>query len=193
MDKFVTWSDNGSLVFSYFDATNLPEGQLAQQYTLDDNFFHAAYGGSFLNHQFLIAAAAPQWNQPIPAGFQSSWDPVTKTLKDNNLTIDGKYDVNTTFGLQAPHPAGIPANKLLNPINDNHPSLANGQPDPTYTPTIGDRLDAAGISWNWFSGGWSNALAGKPDPLFQFHHQPLAYYANYAPLQCRRYAESPDG
>jgi phospholipase C len=186
MDKFVTWSDNGSLVFSYFDATNLPEGQLAQQYTLDDNFFHAAYGGSFLNHQFLISAAAPQWNQPIPAGFQSSWDPVTKTLKDNNLTIDGKYDVNTTFGLQAPHPAGIPANKLLNPINDNHPFLANGQPDPTYTPTIGDRLDAAGISWNWFSGGWSNALAGKPDPLFQFHHQPFAYYANYAPF-------NPDG
>jgi phospholipase C len=186
MDKFVTWSDNGSLVFSYFDATNLPEGQLAQQFTLDDNFFHAAYGGSFLNHQFLIAAAAPQWNQPIPAGFKSSWDPVTKTLKDNNLTIDGKYDVNTTFGLEAPHPAGTPANKLLNPINDNHPFLPDGQPDPTYTPTIGDRLDAAGVSWTWYSGGWSDALAGNPAPLFQFHHQPFAYYANYAPL-------NPDG
>jgi phospholipase C len=186
MDKFVTWSDNGSLVFSYFDATNLPEGLLAQQYTLDDNFFHAAYGGSFLNHQFLIAANAPQWNQPIPAGFQSSWDPVTKTLKDSNLTIDGKHDVNTTFGLQAPHPAGTPTNKLLNPINDNHPFLANGQPDPTYMPTIGDRLDAAGLSWTWYSGGWTNALSGNPDPLFQFHHQPFAYYANYAPL-------NPDG
>jgi phospholipase C len=182
MDKFVTWSDNGSLVFSYFDATNLPEGKLAQQYTLDDNFFHAAYGGSFLNHQFLVAAAAPQWNQPIPAGYQSTWDPTTQTLHDNNLTIDGKYDINTTFGLEAPHPAGIPANKLLNPINDNHPALANGQPDPTYTPTIGDRLDAAGVSWRWYSGGWSNALAGNADPLFQFHHQPFAYYANYAPF-----------
>ena len=32
---------------------NLPEGQLAQQYTLCDNFFHSAYGGSFLNHQWL--------------------------------------------------------------------------------------------------------------------------------------------
>jgi phospholipase C len=186
MDKFVTWSDNGSLVFSYFDATNLPEGQLAQQYTLDDNFFHAAYGGSFLNHQWLIAAASPQWNQPIPAGYQSSWDPITQTLHDNNLTIDGKYDVNTTFGLDAPHPAGIPANKLLNPINDNHPALADGTPDPTYTPTIGDRLDAAGVSWRWYSGGWTNALSGNPDPLFQFHHQPFAYYANYAPL-------NPDG
>ena len=25
MDMFVTWSDNGGLVYSYFDATNLPE------------------------------------------------------------------------------------------------------------------------------------------------------------------------
>ena len=60
LDKFVTWSDNPGLVLSYLDATNLPEGQLAQQYTLCDNFFHSAYGGSFLNHQWLIAAAAPR-------------------------------------------------------------------------------------------------------------------------------------
>src|SRR5215813_4230168 len=63
LSKFVTWSDNPGLVLSYIDATNLPEGQLAQQYTLCDNFFHSAYGGSFLNHQFLIAANAPQWTQ----------------------------------------------------------------------------------------------------------------------------------
>src|SRR5262249_48658239 len=96
-NKCVTWNDNKSLDLSHFDATNLPEGLIAQQYTMDDNFFHAAYGGSFLNHQFLVAAAAPQWNQPIPAGFQSTWNPATQTLKDANLTIDGKYAVNTTF------------------------------------------------------------------------------------------------
>jgi phospholipase C len=47
-------------------------------------------------------------------------------------------------------------------------------------PTIGDRLSAANVSWKWYSGGWADALAGKPDPLFQFHHQPLAYFATYA-------------
>src|SRR5262249_48415352 len=61
LDKFVTWSDNPGLVLSYVDATPLPEGQLAQQYTLCDRFFHSAYGGSFLNHQWLIAAATPPW------------------------------------------------------------------------------------------------------------------------------------
>jgi phospholipase C len=179
-DKFLTYSDNKSLVLSQFDATNLPEGLLAQQYSMDDNFFHAAYGGSFLNHQFLVAAAPPQWNQPIPTGFQSSYDPTTKTIHDNNLTIDGKYDVNTTFAADAPHPPTAQA-KLLNPINDNHPFLSDGSPDPTYTPTIGDRLDDAGVSWKWYSGGWNDALAGHADPLFQFHHQPFGYYANFAP------------
>ena len=42
---------------SYYDASDLPEGKLAKQYTLCDHFFHAAFGGSFLNHIWLIAAA----------------------------------------------------------------------------------------------------------------------------------------
>lgn len=59
---FISWSDNPGLVLSRYDATNLPEGLLAQQYTMCDNFFHSAFGGSFLNHQFLVAAAAPVYN-----------------------------------------------------------------------------------------------------------------------------------
>ena len=179
-DKFVTWSDNPGLVLSYADATYLPEGQLAQLYTLCDNFFHSAYGGSFLNHQFLAAATAPLWEQTIPAGFQSSYDPTTLTLVDSNLTIDGKYAVNTTYGAQAPHPVGILAADLLNVINDTDPSQSD------YTPTIGDRLDGAHVSWRWYAGGWTDAVNGNPDPLFQFHHQPFAYYRKYAPY-------NPDG
>lgn len=179
MDKFVTWSDNPGLVLSRIDATELPEGRLAQQFTLCDNFFHSAYGGSFLNHQFLAAAAAPPWEQPIPAGFQSSWNPATRALSDGNLTIDGKFAVNTTFAAQAPHPT-VAANKLLLPINNIDPS------QPGYTPTIGNRLDDADVTWKWYSGGWSNALIGHADPLFQYHHQAFGYYAKYAPF-------NPDG
>jgi phospholipase C len=50
-------------------------------------------------------------------------------------------------------------------------------------PNIGDRLTGAGISWNWYSGGWDDAAAGNPGPLFQFHHQPFNYFADYAPGQ----------
>jgi phospholipase C len=179
LDKFVTWSDNPGLVLSYVDATDLPEGKLAQRYTLCDNFFHSAYGGSFLNHQFLVAAAAPRWNQPVPSGFRSTWDPASRALNDGHLTIDGQYVVNTTYGAQTPHPS-TPADQLLAPINNVDPSRSD------YLPTIGNRLDDAGVSWKWYSGGWSNALAGNPDPLFQFHHQPFGYYAWYAPF-------NPDG
>src|SRR5260370_4811966 len=47
-------------------------------------------------------------------------------------------------------------------------------------PTIGDRLSEKGISWAWYSGGWNDAVAGHPDPLFQFHHPPFNYFAPYA-------------
>ncbi|HET6484885.1 MAG TPA: alkaline phosphatase family protein [Spirochaetia bacterium] len=47
-------------------------------------------------------------------------------------------------------------------------------------PTIGDRLSDKGVSWAWHSGGWNDALAGRPDPLFQFHHQPFIFFAKYA-------------
>jgi acid phosphatase len=50
---------------------------------------------------------------------------------------------------------------------------------PQTKPTIGDGLSAKGISWAWYSGGWNDALSGHPDPLFQFHHQPFAYFQNY--------------
>jgi phospholipase C len=178
LDKFVTWSDNPGLVLSYIDATNLPEGQLAQEYTLCDRFFHSAYGGSFLNHQWLIAAASPPWTTAIPAGWLSSYDNVNKILADNQLTFDGKYAVNTTQPLLAPFSPGTPTAKRLL-INNTDPS----QPD--YVPNIGNRLDDAEINWRWYSGGWNDALANNAaanNELFQFHHQPFAYYTKYAPF-----------
>jgi len=162
-DKFVSGSDNGGLVMSYFDATNLPEGQLAQQYTICDNFFHSAFGGSFLNHQFLIAAAAPVW--PIASPGPSVSDPSLPLTKDNQVTPDG-FAVNTAFTVNNPHPSNITNPALLVPNQTN--------------PTIGDRLSGKGINWKWYSGGWDDALAGHADPLFQYHHQPFAFYANYA-------------
>jgi phospholipase C len=207
MDKFVAVSDNPGLVMSHFDATNLPEGLLAQQYTMDDNFFHAAYGGSFLNHQFLVAAAAPEWNQPIPSPNFVSHPAVNPALSDGGMNLPGHdsnltgndllaadgnhFVVNTTFSANLVPTFFSPSNpQLLRSINDSNPN------DPTrpYEPNIGDRLDAAGVSWKWYSGGWDGALAASPsnpanngvagagaDPNFQWHHQPLAYYDNFAP------------
>ena len=178
LDKFVTWSDNPGLVLSYIDSTPLPEGQLAQEFTLCDKFFHSAYGGSFLNHQWLIAAQTPPWTAPIPAGWRSSYDPVGKVLKDNQLTFDGKYAINTIQPLLAPFSPGTQTAKRLL-INNTDPH------QPGYTLNIGNRLDDAGVNWRWYSGGWNDALANNKTAnleLFQFHHQPFAHYTKYAPF-----------
>jgi len=214
MDWFVTWSDNPGLTMSYFDATNMPEGLLAQKYTMADNFFHAAFGGSFLNHQFLIAAAAPVYPNP-PAALQATLDadgqllvdPVSgKIVHDGPITPVGgvsfsaapttfgkTYAVNTIFSANlVPVFSAAGSASLLPTLNDTNPSDAVRP----YTPTIGDRLNAAKVSWKWYSGGWDNALLstasnpanngsplpnGPVDPLFQWHHQPFAYYDNFAP------------
>jgi acid phosphatase len=164
MDKFVAWSDAAGLVMSYYDATNMPEGKLAQQFTLMDNFFHSAFGGSFLNHQFLICACAPTWPD-APAGIVAQVDANGMMTKDGQVTPDG-FAVNTSFTVNTPHPANITDQTMLVPEQT--------------APTIGDRLSDRNVSWAWYSGGWNTAAIGHPDPLFQFHHQAFAYYANYA-------------
>jgi len=224
---FITWSDNPGLVMSHYDATNLPEGLLAQQYTISDKFHHSAFGGSFLNHQFLIAAQAPVY--PNAGGVNSgaianldlngklTLNALGKIAHDGSITptsidvaaglsqsdisfteprvhFDKNYVVNTTFSVNlapnfVPFPSGTPPVSLLPTLNDTHPNDAN------YTPTIGDRLDDAGVSWKWYSGGWNEALDSSPsnpthygmagntvDPLFQWHHQPFAYFTRYAPF-----------
>ena len=59
----------GRHVMGYYDTTQLPiykylHGNGAPKYVIADHFFQAAFGGSFLNHQYLIAAAAAglQWH-----------------------------------------------------------------------------------------------------------------------------------
>jgi acid phosphatase len=164
MDKFAAWSDNPGLVMSYFDASDLPEGKLARQYTIADNFFQAAFGGSFLNHFWLICACTPAWPD-APLSLVAKLDSNGTLLQDGAITPDG-YAVNTVYSVNQPHPdkAGDRC-KLL--------------PNQTM-PTIGDRLTEKNISWAWYSGGWSDALAGKADKHFQYHHQPFVYFANYS-------------
>lgn len=222
MDRFITWSDNPGLVMSHFDATDLPEGRLAQEFTMCDNFFHSAFGGSFLNHQFLIAAQAPVYPNAdalIPnnvAALDANGELVLninghgdgsgngRIFRGGNITpiggaaymnpdvkFDQNYAVNTIISANLANGNNSNDPKFLPSLNDSDP---NDSTRP-YIPTIGDRLDTAGVSWKWYSGGWDRALAvsasnpanngvqGFDSSLsrFQWHHQPFAYYDNYAP------------
>jgi acid phosphatase len=58
-DKFAAWADAGGLTMGHYDYSQSALYKLASQYTLADDFFAGVYGGSFLNHQYLICACAP--------------------------------------------------------------------------------------------------------------------------------------
>ena len=59
-DKFAAWADSGGLRMGTIpDPNNLPLWHCAQRYVLADHFFMGAFGGSFLNHQYLICSCAP--------------------------------------------------------------------------------------------------------------------------------------
>jgi phospholipase C len=163
MDHFAAVSDAKALSMGYYHTAGLPLANLARQYTLCDNFFHAAFGGSFLNHIWLIAAQTPTF-PGAPAGAIAQLDDAGHLVNDGFVSPDG-YAVNTCYSVHQPHPSIIPVANLL-----------SGQ----TLRTIGDELSDQGVSWAWYSGGWNDALAGHADPLFQFHHQPFAYFARYA-------------
>jgi phospholipase C len=163
MDKFAAYSDAAGLVMGYYDASKTELWAYAQKYALADNFFHAAFGGSFLNHIYLVCVCAPKYPN-APADMVAQLGADGTLIKDGAVTPDG-YAVNTIQTSYQPHSAKITDPAKLLPPQDGV--------------TIGDRLSEKGVSWAWYSGGWNDALAGKPDERFQFHHQPLAYFKQF--------------
>ncbi|MFL9863395.1 acid phosphatase [Paraburkholderia fungorum] len=204
-NQFAAWGDSGGLVMGHYrnSADTLRLWNLAQQYTLCDNFFMAAFGGSWMNHIFLISAQAPFYpdihNSPAkkmvsvvegddPTGTRlklaadspaSALDGPPKFVNDGAFTADG-YAVNT---MAPPYqPSNVRAAEGGNPAFAD-PSNPRVMPPQNYA-TIGDRLTDKGVDWAWYSGAWQYALDHQDTgavPDFQYHHQPFNYFANYAP------------
>lgn len=165
-DRFVDISDAKGLTMGYHDISNSILWRYAKEYTLCDNFFTGAFGGSFLNHQWLIAARTPYAGNDINISqYELTRD--GEILRDGILTPDG-YAVNTIQPFYPPFKAKYSDNKMrLQPL--------------TYD-TIGDRLSEKNISWSWYSGGYDEAVAGKGDIIdYQYHHNPFLYFEKYAP------------
>ena len=210
-DKFAAFADSGGLVMGHYDGTKLPLWSVAQKYVLADNFFQAAFGGSFLNHFQLVCACTPVYPHAdtSPAkGIIAAVDPdgVSLTLAADSpkSALDGApkfvnngqispdfYAVNT---MQPPYQPS--ANKPA-PGGDPRfadPNLPNTLP-PQHNITIGDLLSLKGVSWAWYSGAWQDALDGDraSPPTFQFHHQTFNYFAAYAPGTAARAEHLKDG
>jgi acid phosphatase len=183
MDKFAAYSDARGLAMGFYDGSQTKLWDYAKRYTLADHFFHAALGGSFLNHFWMICACTPRYeNAPeaitakLDANGHISQLGQTGVLRTDLATPDG-YVVNTIFPQFGPHPENPPP-----PFDNFLPPI-----DSKQVPTIGSRLSEKKISWAWYSGGWDDAVAGHPSKDFQFHHQPFAYFDNYQELMRERH------
>ena len=58
-NKFAAMSNVGGWSMGHYDGSQFKLWQWAKEYTLADRFFMGAFGGSYLNHQYLICACAP--------------------------------------------------------------------------------------------------------------------------------------
>ncbi len=209
---FVAWADSGALTMGHYDGSKMLMWNIARKYTLADNFFMGAFGGSYLNHLWLICACVPKYpnadHSPAkaliaaveadgvtlkiaPNSPKSAVDGLPRFENDGNLTPDF-YAVNT---MQPPYQPS--ANK---PPPVGYPTFADPANPTTLPPiteqNIGDLLSAQGISWAWYGGAWQAALDGKnatPVPNFQFHHQPFNYFASTAPGTPARAQHLKDG
>lgn len=211
-DRFVAYGDSGALVMGYYDGSKLPLWPVAKKYALADNFFMAAFGGSFVNHFYLACACEPRYPNAdqspakgliaaveddgvslklAPDSPKSALDGIPKFVNDGSITPDF-YAVNT---MQPPYqPSGN------RPAPGDDPAYANPNAPTTLPPqtetTIGDLLSAKGVTWAWYAGAWQAALdgaGGPPSPNFQFHHQPFNYFAAYAPGAAARAEHLRDG
>ena len=59
---FAAMSNVGGWVMGHYDGSQFRMWKWAQEYTLADHFFMASYGGSYLNHQWLICACTPKFD-----------------------------------------------------------------------------------------------------------------------------------
>jgi acid phosphatase len=207
-NRYVTGSDAIGLTMGTYDTTALPiyqylHGAGAPHYVIADHFFQGANGGSFLNHQWLIAGRAPYVDQTAPVPDPTK-RPVNSVLDSNGMptsypqytatgpVVDGQLTVTCPDPTDLENYQLACGNFAVNTVQPSSQPRSAGGPfipliDDSKYPNIGDRLSAKGVSWAWYSGGWDDAESGSPGPLFQYHHQPFNYFAAYAPGQPGRH------
>jgi acid phosphatase len=186
-NRYVTGSNATGLVMGYYDTTKLPiyiylHSPGAPNYAIADSFFHAAFGGSFLNHLWLIAATTPEFADAADDGSANDYHTI---VDENGMPADTRAPLYKnqsgiartdrskpllTVSCNFPHPAKVKCGDYaINTVQPFYQPYKPGTPDaqrlpPLTNPTIGDRLTEAGVDWAWYSGGWSNANGDTEAP-----------------------------
>jgi phospholipase C len=209
-NMFAAWADSGGMTMGYFTPTpeaDLPLWNWARQYVLADNFFQGAFGGSFLNHFYLICSCTPFYGHGgiNPNGGKDA-NPTVAVVNPDGVTLPTAPN-SPASALDGPPVFALSGNLTpdfyaVNTMMPPYPPSGNAdagqqavdlQSATTLVPqtetTIGDLLSAAGVDWAYYSGAWDFALSHPPFaagqsnalPNFQYHHQPFDYFAAFDP------------
>jgi acid phosphatase len=233
MDLFAAGNNySNGLAMGYWDTRKMPlyrylHRQGHPEYAVADRFFQAAFGGSLLNHQWLIAARTPHWHHANNEGVigdkgkdrhsvvDENEMPVTYDLEDDDsllyksplpgaeqILYDGRltpscHPKQAGKDTRPTPPPGTPCGNWV--VNTSQPFYEPHSPGtdgyklvpPQRAPTIGDRMSAKGISWGWYSAGWSNADGeiGAPGWTNGSHPAPVT---NDSPAPCKSKLAAPD-
>jgi acid phosphatase len=192
-DGYAAWTDAGGLTMGHYDYSGSALFAVARQYVLADHFFQGAFGGSFLNHQYLICACAPEYPNADTAAAQpsiaildtdaaghylprlklaagspaSALDGPPKFAKSGNITPANYFGDGKFYAVNTMQPAYQPSGNAPAPDDAGglyaDPAKHTTMP-PQTAPTIGDRLNQKHVTWAWYSGAWNAALADGREP-----------------------------
>jgi acid phosphatase len=186
-DGYAAWSDAGGLALGHYDYSRSSLYALAQEFVLADNFFQGAFGGSFLNHQYLICVCAPEYPNADSAAAKPSIALLEKDaaggylprLKTATTPPASALDEPPTFANSGDiAPLNYFGDGKFYAVNTMQPpfqpsrnkpaagdaSFAYADPNnattlpPQTGRTIGDALDAKGVAWAWYAGAWNAAV-----------------------------------
>jgi acid phosphatase len=186
-DGYAAWSDAGGLAMGHYDYSGSALYALAEEFVLADNFFQGAFGGSFLNHQYLVCACAPEYPDADTAPAKpsiavveqdasgrylprlktaltpppSALDEPPRFANSGNIAPRNYFGDNKFYAVNTMQPAYQPSGNV--PAAGDA-SLAYADPGrattlpPQTAATIGDALDAKHIDWIWYAGSWNAAI-----------------------------------
>jgi acid phosphatase len=186
-DGFAAWSDAGGLAMGHYDYSRSLLYALAKEFVLADNFFQGAFGGSFLNHQYLICACAPEYpnadtaaakptmtlleqdsngrylprletSRNLPA---SALDEPPRFAKSGNIAPNNYFGDGKFYAVNTMQPPYQPSGNAP-AATDIGFAYADSSRATTLPPqtraTIGDALDAKRVDWIWYAGAWNVAV-----------------------------------
>jgi len=167
-----------STVMGYFDGNTVTAlWNYAQHFAMSDNSFGTTYGPSSPGAINLISGnthgvtgTTQTGFGPVPGINQTTGASGTATVTVAGSDTNGSTGGGSIVG--DPRPFG----DICNPLGSAQAALGNPSQN------VGDLLNAKGVSWGWFQGGFSNcnsihmASDGSVKQDYIGHHEPFNYF-----------------